>query len=169
MVFPWVFPHQKNGFPMFNPIQWTEETKKNTYAPQEPFRGPSSGKTDSFNHLGNVSPCAAGAVTVFVLSAAQRMRQDAPVDHWVYHYPWIELSKHLLIRVYLCIHFVYIHISSHIHIIHVWMQWQTIFYLFYHPPGFKRIIPRMVIHLSEFQHSKGRSFKEQIHIYKYIK
>ena len=149
-----------------NPVNG--RNKKNTYAPQEPFRGPSSGKTDSFNHLGNVSPCAAGAVTAFVLSAAQRMRQDAPVDHWVYHYPWIELSKHLLIRVYLCIHFVYIHISSHIHIIHAWMQWQTIFYLFYHPPGFKRIIPRMVIHLSEFQHSKRRSFKEQIHIYIYI-
>ena len=133
----------KNGFPMFNPIQWTEETTKThlQYAPQEPFRGPSSGKTDSFNHLGNVSPCAAGAVTAFVLSAAHRMRQDAPVDHWVYHDPWIELSKHLLIRVFMFVFILCIythHHTSHVHIIHVWMQWQMIFYLFYHIPRVSR-------------------------------
>ena len=96
-----------------NPVNW--RNKKPTYAPQEPFRGPSSGKTDSFNHLGNVSPCAAGAVTAFVLSAAQRMRQDAPVDHWVYHYPWIELSKHLLIRVYTHVFILCIYTYHHTH------------------------------------------------------
>lgn len=99
-----------------------KKQQKPTYAPQEPFLGPSSAKTDSFNHLGNVSPCAAGAVTAFVLSAAQRMRQDAPVDHWVYHDPWIELSKHLLIRVFMFVFILCIythHHTSHVHIIHV--------------------------------------------------